>query len=330
MSEGTPRVSIKNIARAVDKHHTTVSRALRNDPSISVETKQLITATARKMGYVPDPQLSEVMKSVRKRTRNTDATLALAVPHSALETDQSGALRAMLNGAEAAITSAGYKVDHMVSDAHGMSLGRVQQIAVARGYCGLLILPFIQDSTRFNPEPGFPCVAIGFDSLPGVNIRRVCFDALGSMRRALSYLAVELGHREILVVLTDPVFSCARERYEAACKLQGEAGVVVTLLSDLLPQGEGSPEIVRKISGVSATAILGDNADFLRSLEKKLPSKEFFLIGNLQDGMRGLQLPFRRIGAEAAETLISMVGAPATHEDPDLQCLLLRGNWAKQ
>ncbi len=329
MNEDTTRVSIKDIARAVGKHHTTVSRALRGDPSISVETKRLIATAAQKLGYVPDPHLAEVMKIVRKRSKKIDDTLALAVPPAAPESDTSGALKAILDGAEAAIASAGYKVDHMVNDEHGMSLGRIQQIAIARGYRGMMILPFIQDPTSFTPEPGFPCVAVGFDSLPDVNIRRVCFDAFGSMRIALSHLAVELGHREILVILTDRVFACARERYEAACKQQIEADVVVTLLSDSETLGEEWPVVVRKVNKASANAILCDDVDFLRSLEKQVSGKEFFLIGNLQDGMQGIQLPFRKVGEGAAELLISMIGSPRIHEEPDLQCLLLRGNWAK-
>jgi len=48
------RVSIKDIARAANVSHSTVSRALSDSPLISTETKARIQLLARKMGYTPD------------------------------------------------------------------------------------------------------------------------------------------------------------------------------------------------------------------------------------------------------------------------------------
>jgi len=51
-----PRVSIKDIARAADVSHSTVSRALSDSPLVSTETKARIQRLAREMGYSPDAQ----------------------------------------------------------------------------------------------------------------------------------------------------------------------------------------------------------------------------------------------------------------------------------
>jgi len=48
------RVSIKDIARAANVSHSTVSRALSDSPLISAETKVRIQRLAREMGYTPD------------------------------------------------------------------------------------------------------------------------------------------------------------------------------------------------------------------------------------------------------------------------------------
>ncbi len=48
------RVSIKDIARAADVSHSTVSRALSDSPLVSAETKARIQHLAREMGYSPD------------------------------------------------------------------------------------------------------------------------------------------------------------------------------------------------------------------------------------------------------------------------------------
>ncbi len=48
------RVTIKDIAMKVSMHHTTVSRALRNDPSVKPETRKIILDAARDLHYLPN------------------------------------------------------------------------------------------------------------------------------------------------------------------------------------------------------------------------------------------------------------------------------------
>lgn len=49
------RITIKDIARELLVSVSTVSRALNNDASIRKETREMIQATAKRMGYVPNP-----------------------------------------------------------------------------------------------------------------------------------------------------------------------------------------------------------------------------------------------------------------------------------
>lgn len=48
------RISIKDIAKAADTTHSTVSRALRDSPLIGDETRERIQRLAREMGYTPN------------------------------------------------------------------------------------------------------------------------------------------------------------------------------------------------------------------------------------------------------------------------------------
>ena len=50
------RVSIKDIAKAAGVSHSTVSRALSDNPLVNAETKERIQELAREMGYSPDAQ----------------------------------------------------------------------------------------------------------------------------------------------------------------------------------------------------------------------------------------------------------------------------------
>ncbi len=68
------RITIKDIAKELNVHHSTVSRALRNDPRVTEKTKDLVLKYARENGY----QIN--MNAVQLRG-NTNNTIALIVPN---------------------------------------------------------------------------------------------------------------------------------------------------------------------------------------------------------------------------------------------------------
>jgi LacI family transcriptional regulator len=50
---GDAGVTIRDVAKALNISHTTVSRALADSPKISDETKSRVRAVVAQMGYVP-------------------------------------------------------------------------------------------------------------------------------------------------------------------------------------------------------------------------------------------------------------------------------------
>lgn len=56
--EQRPRITLREIGRRLNVSHATVSRALRNDPRITVALRREIQDLADKMGYLPDPMLA--------------------------------------------------------------------------------------------------------------------------------------------------------------------------------------------------------------------------------------------------------------------------------
>lgn len=60
-------VTIKDIARAAGVSHTTVSRALNNNPAISVKTREHIQELARELGYTPSA-VAQSLLSQQTRT----------------------------------------------------------------------------------------------------------------------------------------------------------------------------------------------------------------------------------------------------------------------
>lgn len=63
------RVTLRDIARRLSVSHTAVSRALKDDPSISKTMRQRVQQTAREMGHRPDPMLSALAHYRRGKTR---------------------------------------------------------------------------------------------------------------------------------------------------------------------------------------------------------------------------------------------------------------------
>jgi len=55
------RVTMRQVATRAGVHSTTVSLALRNHPSLPVETRERLQALAKEMGYRPDPMLGALM-----------------------------------------------------------------------------------------------------------------------------------------------------------------------------------------------------------------------------------------------------------------------------
>ena len=68
------RITIKDIARELNIHHSTVSRALRNDSRVKEETRKSIMAYAQKHGYKVNMSALQLLGSVRN-------IIALMVPN---------------------------------------------------------------------------------------------------------------------------------------------------------------------------------------------------------------------------------------------------------
>lgn len=98
-------ISIEDIARTAGVSHTTVSRALRDSPLISVEVRERIHLLARQMGYTPnaiarslqtqrtntiglvvtsidDPFFSDVARGVEEIARSANFSVVLSTTHN--------------------------------------------------------------------------------------------------------------------------------------------------------------------------------------------------------------------------------------------------------
>lgn len=136
-------VTLRDIARRLDVSHTTVSRALRNHPSIPLATCQKIQALAEEMGYRRNALVSTLTNQLRmSRVIPYQATLAFVTALPGRDDWRQGpANLRFYKGAEDRAHHLGYELEEFWVREPGLSAARAAKILLHRGIRGLLIAP---------------------------------------------------------------------------------------------------------------------------------------------------------------------------------------------
>ncbi|MDQ7028818.1 MAG: LacI family DNA-binding transcriptional regulator [Ardenticatenia bacterium] len=180
-------VSIKDIARAAGVSHSTVSRALRDSPLISPETRARIRALAEEMGYTPDA-IAQSLQAGRTFTVGVVVT-SIADPFFADVVDGvesvarpaglSVFLNASLNDPEQELlvieTFHRRRVDGIILAASRIGTEYVERLAKIR-------VPIVQVSNQAESDRDF--------------LHSVAVDDQTGARMAVEHL-IALGHRRI-------------------------------------------------------------------------------------------------------------------------------------
>jgi DNA-binding LacI/PurR family transcriptional regulator len=137
-----PRITFRDIAQRLGVSRTTVSRALRNDPLISLQRRRQVQRLATEMGYTPDPFLSSLIAyRFGKRPRVIQGCLAWintwAEPERLRRYHE---FDAIWRGAVAKALAYGYRLEE-IRWPEGCSVERLQQILYARNVRGMFLPP---------------------------------------------------------------------------------------------------------------------------------------------------------------------------------------------
>jgi len=148
-------VSIRELALEAGVHHTTVSRALKNDPRIASKTRLRIQALAKAKGYQPDPMLSALMvyrgKSARRRYQATLGWItAWPTQRGWHISEKIGQYRGACHRAE----QLGYQIEEFWLREPGMTERRISQILGARNIQGLLFVAQPRAHAHFRLDWG--------------------------------------------------------------------------------------------------------------------------------------------------------------------------------
>ncbi len=207
------RITIKDIAAELGIHHTTVSRALRDDPQIAATTRSLVNETAARLGYSPDPMLRALAlyRSSLQPAPKRETFAFLWPEQTRAEVARSAYLQRYLRGAKARAAELGFTVDVFhLRDHRPAALERVLR---ARGIRGVILSVFTQHrEARLDfPIEGFASAALG-GALQSPALHRVGHDHFQAMRIALREAAA-LGYRRIAFAVSDVLEEAVDHRY---------------------------------------------------------------------------------------------------------------------
>jgi LacI family transcriptional regulator len=208
---------MQTVAHAVGVATSTVSKALRGDPTIPESRRCEIKEAAERLGYRPDPLVAALMARLHTQRRRNDphhiAWIDLWPDHE--EAARTTDFKLMLRGANERANELGYQIEvHRVGvEATGAS--RLRQILLSRSQWGLIIPPVPKHAMNFQFDlDGLTAVTIG-TSLHRPVMHRVAADLYQGSQLACRKLR-ERGYRRIGLVLSPSMVERVERKWLAA------------------------------------------------------------------------------------------------------------------
>ena len=219
MSE-KPTITMKDIARELGVSVATVSRALKDNPSISQEQRERIQAYARERHFLPNV----LAESLRKSRVAAPKIIGVIVPqftHYYFST--------ILTGIEEEASSRGYSILVAQSDERYEREESICQSLFKHRVCGVIVSQ-AKDTMRYEHfqrllEAGVPLVF--YDRIcTGLNTSRVVVDDYMGAMTAVNYL-IETGCRRIAFYGSDMHLEISKNRYNGYRDAMHKAGLTV-------------------------------------------------------------------------------------------------------
>ena len=182
----------------------TVSRALRNDPRISEPVRQRVRETAAAMGYRPNPLVSALMASRRRRGGNGEVDNIALVTHYGGRQDwrTKDVCRWEYNGIQERAATLGFRLEIFPLSAYHGSMARLTATLRARGIRGVL-LGFSREEGELEPFPTEGFAVAGLSAyFHNTVVDRANFHAFFNVQLALNEIR-RLGYRRPALVVPE-------------------------------------------------------------------------------------------------------------------------------
>lgn len=328
------RVTIKDIAKKLAISPSTVSRALRDHPDISKDTKALVSRIADQLDYFPD-SLAQGLKS---RKTNTIGLIVPEIKHHFFSS--------AISGIEDIAYTAGYTILVCQSNEDVEREKTNLKALVSNRIAGLLvsISQTTQNMDHFQilKKRGIPVVF--FDrTLKGMPGCKVVVDDCQGAYKAVTHL-IEKGYRRIAHIAGPENISIGQDRFDGYCKALADHKVrfdETLVVRTGFRQADGSAAIDRILNlRPKPDAIFAVNdpvaiGAFIRLKEKKIKiPQDMALVGFSNNPISALidpplttvAQPSYEIGQAAAKLLLEQIshgGKPEHHSEHILKTRLI-------
>ena len=322
-------MTIRELARLAGVSHATVSRALNDNPRLSLKTRERIQALAKKHEYQPHPLVSKLMVQLAHIKTINRSTLALV---TSFKDPLSPFLLEVYEGIKERVKVLGYKLEEFPLSAYKMSCSRLSDVLYARGIEGVIIFPLQKSPGHLSLKwPRFTSVAIG-RTLACPPLHRVSFSHFENMVLALRHMH-KLGYQRIAMAIESRLHSRGGDAYIAA----------FCLYQRTIPQKDRVPILVRPVIHAAETA------DWLRKYRadsilcnysptpRQLKSEGFDIPGRLgyvtldrypgSDHVTGIEQNPRYVGVAAVDQLTAHLHRNERGIPPFPKLTVIQGEW---
>jgi LacI family transcriptional regulator len=235
----SPRTTLTEVARRAGVSLMTASYAMRNHPKIPPVTRNRVQRVARRIGYIPNPEISRLMHLLRaRRMTSFQATLAFLSFHHGAHATTHRYTADVIVGAKKRAAELGYSVDVLSIEHTEMGRARLTTMLKSRGIRGVLIppLPEIADCSEMLDWSQFSIIAATY-SAQNLFVNRVMPHHQNNILQAILHLR-RLGYRRPGFVFADDLVYRANFAYHAALALHQQAGDFVAIPALNLAPGD--------------------------------------------------------------------------------------------
>lgn len=328
------RPSCKTIAEEAGVSRMTVSMALRDHPRVAPQTRERIKAIAARQGYTPDPNLTQLMRYLRKRDiSKEEPVIALLNGKRHPLRDLSPDAKLIRTGAIERAQALGFKTEDFWLHAPDMRVERIVQILQTRGIRGLVVLPVDTLKDVFSlPNDGFMGVATcGVAAKLGFNQVHPHF--YQAMHVGVSSLT-EKGFKRIAFCLTDAQDEQSNHLFFAYLNWYQQGIPKPNRVPPLLQSEIRPAELLKWIHKHQPDVLLTTSLEhhaWLTEAGIRIPDDMGFAVlgpphENLSD-VAHVQIGYRKIGATAIDILKTRLANEILGPSDNPAVTLIRGEW---
>lgn len=323
---------MRQLARLAGVSQSTVSKALRDDPTLPVKRCAEIKKLAAKMGYRPNPLVSALMAQLHRHRRRSD-------PHRIAwldlwpdtgDPDLMPILKPLLRGARQRAESLGYGIEVYRAAVEQLNADRLRRILMARSQWGLIIPPVPKSASTFQLDlRGLTGVTVG-TSLHRPVMHRVSPNHYQGGQLACDRLR-EKGFQRIGLVMSPAYNERVEERWLAAYLARQQQWPGPERLPPLWVDRDGRPAFERWRQRHKPDAILIAESYVASWLpEGKRPTLVWLHGATDHAHSWGIDYQWEKLGAAAVELVMGQIHRNERGSPPIPHTLLLEVAWIER